>query len=226
MIDPIQPEAWKPRSPPVNRPNTSPPSTDPTTPRTMVRRMPMSSLPGTTARAMKPTTSPNTIQPRIVKIIPSPLRSRPWAPPVHRRRHNSTLASAQMLDDLGERGHVRFQDADVAGAELLPVAQQPVGDLARRPGEHPGQLGELVVTEAAGLTNDLEVELVRAVPDRRDEQVQLDVVEAVAGGLAQHLNAAGERILRSDARRDSGHDGEAEDVGFTAAELDHPLART
>jgi hypothetical protein len=36
-----------------------------------------------------------------------------------------------VLDDLGEQGHVRLQDADVADAELLAVALEPVGDLLR-----------------------------------------------------------------------------------------------
>ena len=45
-----------------------PPMNEPTTPRTMVCRMPMLSLPGTTARAMKPAIAPMMI---MVRMKPS-----------------------------------------------------------------------------------------------------------------------------------------------------------
>jgi hypothetical protein len=123
-----------------------------------------------------------------------------------------------VLNDLGELGHVRFQDADVADAVLLAIPLQTVSDLTWRANQHAGQLAELAVIETAGLANDREVELVHALAHRSDEQVQLDVVKAVAGGLAQHLNATGERFLRGHACRHPRHDGETEDVSLAGAQ--------
>src|SRR5690349_19806235 len=77
MIEPIQPAGWKPRRPPVSRPNRNPPTTEPITPSTIVRSRPMSSLPGTIARAMKPAIRPNRIQPRMVMTMVLLLRGSP-----------------------------------------------------------------------------------------------------------------------------------------------------
>src|SRR5690348_7983488 len=130
MIEPIQPDGSKPRRPPVSNPKIRPPTNEPTMPSTIVRQMPMSSLPGTIARAMKPAISPNRIHPRMVNsIAPSPSAftlgtsgARPWFPSAHGGRVGRRADPADQVDRLG---HDEALVAAVAGAGRGQVVQRP-----------------------------------------------------------------------------------------------------
>jgi hypothetical protein len=71
MIEPIQLLLVSSRSPLKIRLARKPPTNEPTMPSRMVAGMLMESLPGTTARAMKPAIAPRMIMPMMVPITGS-----------------------------------------------------------------------------------------------------------------------------------------------------------
>jgi len=125
---------------------------------------------------------------------------------------NQTCGSAQLGHHLREDLRVRRLNDDVADPVGVPIAADPVGHVARRPGQDPrvsqqflvGQVGQ----EAAG---DLQVRHSGTIDGhRRDRDVQLQLVEPVSCGVADELDPFGERIIIAGWPVAS---GEADDVG-------------